>query len=176
MTYRIKYRLIRNILSDYLSFDELDINVVNINTVLTIDINDEYNCVLSINSDDAVEFTADKFFVEKLQMFEIKYKIAKVVEYLEPGDSFLIFDEDSEVNVKLVDGFGSHIVLIGNIDYVISVPVSEDFNDEDIDDIVLGFGRYEKCSGFPDASLKIKLPENIFSRLSIEMFQTNLFV
>ena len=66
--------------------------------------------------------------------------------------------------------------LIGNIDYVISVPVSEDFNDEDIDDIVLGFGRYEKCSGFPDASLKIKLPENIFSRLSIEMFQTNLFV
>ena len=177
MIYKFKYKLIKNILSKYFDIKELNFNVANENTVVTIDIKNNFNCFLHVNEHEIpFEFEGSMSLVSELNNLKQKFIIAKTMEYLPEDGIALISDGCFDINLKMVSGFGFPVILIGDEDYIIAVPITNEFDDEDIESLVVSFIKYDQERGFPDYKLlKIKVSQEILSSLSFDLMDTELF-
>lgn len=177
MKYRFKYKLIKNNISKYFNIRELNLNVANENTFVNIDIDENYKCQLSINQNEApVVFEGDCYLVESLELLKQMFVIAKAVEYIPYGEDVVLTDGDICTYIKIVEGFGFPVILIGDADYIIGVPVTNEFDDSDVESLVASLKKCEEEHGFPYyQDLKIKVSDQVLSSLSIGLLETNLF-
>ncbi len=77
------------------------------------------------------------------------------------------------IKITKVIAFGFPALLVGDEDYILAIPLSEDFNNENIEDIAIALLEYSKERAFPECNSKLVITEDFFSRLSEELKKLN---
>ncbi len=174
MVYKFKYKLIKNMLSKYFDLKELNFNVANENTVINISTNDNIFFSLYVNEhEDDFKFNADEKLVNYFSLLNYIFDIANVSEYLLCNEEISIEDKEVCVKITKVIAFGFPALLVGDEDYILAIPLSEDFNNENIEDIAIALLEYSKERAFPECNSKLVITEDFFSRLPEELKKLN---
>lgn len=170
MIYRFKYKLVKNILSQYFDLKELNFNVANENTFINVVTNDKIFFSLYVNEhEDDFKFNGDEKLVDYLTLLENIFNIAKTTDYLSYGDEITLSDNNVIIHITKLVVFGFPVLLFGDEDYILAIPLSDDFNNENTEDIVIALLNYSENRAFPEKDFRLFVNENIFSRFPDEL-------